>query len=63
MYMFVQLYVNHRLLEAGAVAPGCVSSFKASVNCLIAVVTSSKPKELAAYLACFCASAITVKEG
>lgn len=42
---------------------GCVSSRSASCKYLTAVDTSSKPSELTAYLAHFCASVIAVSAG
>lgn len=44
-------------------ARGCVSNLRASASCLMAVWTSSKPNELAAYLASFCASLTAAKSG
>lgn len=42
---------------------GCVSSRRASCRYLVAVDTSSKPNELTAYLANFCASVMAVSDG
>lgn len=59
--MFYLAYSHrHRRIEP---APGCVSSFRASVSCCTAVFTSSKPRELAAYLASFCASDTADSDG
>lgn len=62
MYKCLLCTVVYRRLEADP-GPGCVNSFRASVSCLTAVLTSSKPRELAAYFANFWASEIELKAG